>query len=204
MDLNAAIRIAIGPYLEEVKRLREIVNSAPISPTYEIDRLPGRRVFFHYVQTQDFTTTQDGTRGSDMTFRVSQDGPFVMTHYPVAMWRSTVPTNATDFGLWRPVSTWPSPTQDLGAYRNVINLSYELSDSGSTRKFQDGAMPPLFSRPDDLKPLPCPTLFKENSTILFTPVYEDISFGGGTATTTGRLVVAIPGYRIITAVSGNY
>ena len=95
MDLNAAIRIAIGPYLEEVKRLREIVNSAPISPTYEIDRLPGRRVFFHYVQTQDFTTTQDGTRGSDMTFRVSQDGPFVMTHYPVAMWRSTVPVTST-------------------------------------------------------------------------------------------------------------
>ena len=162
----------------------------------EIDQIEGRRIFFNLSDAQEFTITQDGQRGNQMTFLVSQDGPFVMTHYPWVAWRPSQPSTATNFGQWSPVYSWPLPDQEL-ADRDVINLSYEFSDGGSQRNFQNEPAGPAFSRPDSLLPLPVPTLFAPNTTIQFTPIYEDILFASpATPTTGGTLVVTLYGYRI--------
>lgn len=160
-----------------------------------IEAIPGRRVFFTMVGNQTFTTTQDGARGNAITFEISQDGPWIMTHYPFVLWRSSLPTNATDFGMWRPINTGYLPTQELGT--NFIDISYEMQDSGSNRNFQNLATPPLLSTPNWLMPLPVPTLFKPQSVISFIPTYENILFEGSTATTQGTLAVALPGYKIV-------
>ena len=203
-QLAAMIRSAMGPLAQRLQALEAEVSRRQAHLTWKdaLDAGKGRRVFFNLVGTQDFTASDDGKRTAAISFLISQDGPFVMTHYPVAMWRSKAPSNATDFGRWRPVSSWPLADQVLDT--NIVDLSYEMNDSGSQRNFQNAASPPLLSRPDDLKELPVHTLFKENSTIQFTPTYENILFNDSTATTDGTLVVCIPGYRIITGASGNY
>lgn len=161
----------------------------------EIESIKGRRIFYNLVGQQTFSSTNDGTRGNPINMLVSQDGPFVMMGYPLVMWRSSGPSNATDFGRWRPVSTFPLPTQQLTT--NFVDISWELTDGGSQRNFQNLAVPPLFSRPDAILPLPKPTLFAPNTTIQFIPTYQDILFAGATPTTEGTLVVALPGYRIV-------
>jgi hypothetical protein len=93
------------------------------------------------------------------------------------------------------VSTWPRPDQVLDT--NLVDLSYEITDSGSQRNFQNEAVGPLFSRPDNLVPLPVPTLFAPNTVISFFPTYERIVFGGVEATTQGELYVGFPGYKIV-------
>lgn len=182
---------------QQVEDLRESPQRYPQQTLEDaIDSIPGRRVFYTLVGTQTFTTTNDGARGNAITFEISQDGPFIMTHYPFVMWRSTLPTNATDFGRWRTVCTAYLPTQQLTT--NFIDISYEMSDSGSQRNFQnDQPVPPLLSKPDDIVPLPVQSLFKPQSVISFIPTYNDILLAGSTATTQGTLVVALPGYKII-------
>lgn len=162
-----------------------------------LKQVAGRRVFFTHVGTQTFTTSQDGARGSAITFTVSQDGPFIMTHYPLVMWRSSLPSNATDLGRWRPVSSWPLPDQVLDT--NIIDISYEMADDGSNRSLQNENTVPggLLSRPDCLLQLPVKTYFRPNSVISFTPIYENILFEGSTATTQGTLVVALIGFKIV-------
>lgn len=163
----------------------------------ELERIPGRRVFHTLVGSQDFSASNNGNRGNPIVFEVSQDGPFVMTHYPIVGWRSSLPTNATDFGRWRPVATWPLPDQVLDT--NTIDLSYEMADTGSNRSMQNEIPVPilLMSFPGKLCPLPKPTYFRPNTSITFTPTYEDINFGGSEVTTQGTLVVALPGYKIV-------
>lgn len=168
----------------------------PRSITQEIDSIQGRRIFYTLGATISFTAAQAGLRGQPLTFLVSQDGPFIGTHYPFAIWKPNAPSTATNFGAWRPVATWPLPTQELGT--DLIDLSYEVADSGSQRNFQNQAVGPMLSRPDNLIPLPVPTLFAPNATIQFTPTYERISFNStGTPTTGGELYVGFPGYRIV-------
>lgn len=168
------------------------------SITEEIDSIPGRRIFYTLTDTIDFDSDQDGTRGEPLTFLVSQDGPFVMTHYPIVTWKPSLPTTATNFGMWSPVSSWPLPSQQ-NADQDRIDLSYEFVDGGSQRNFQNAAVGPLFSRPDNLVPLPVPTLFSPNSTIQMFPTYENILFDAtaATPTTGGTLWVGLPGYRIV-------
>jgi hypothetical protein len=106
------------------------------------------------------------------------------------------------FGLWRPVTPFPLPDQFVigvtDGDSDLISISYEITDSGSQRNFQNEATPPVLSRPDLLVPLPVPTLFTPNTTIQFTPTYERILFNNATTPPTeGRLVVALPGYRIV-------
>lgn len=191
----AALRQVLSALKAEISDLRQQVANKPRGVLAYIDEIPGRRIFYSLVGSQLFTTAQDGLRGNPIIMTVNQDGPFIMTHYPVAMWRSTLPTNATDFGRWRPARTWPLPTQTLTT--NFIDISYELVDAGSQRHLQNLAMPPLLSQPDELLCLPIPTLFAPNTTIQFIPTYQDIAFGGSTATTEGSLVVALPGYRVV-------
>lgn len=195
----AAIRAAQKPLQEEVHRLRCLMEDSKD----EIDIIPGKRITFSAVGSQDFTSSQDGKRGAAITIPISQDGPFVWTHYPMVLWRVNSPSDATNFGMWRPVAQFPLPDQVTDT--DVIDLSYEIQDAGSQRNFQNEAVLPLFSQPTALLPLPQRTLFRENSTISFYPIYENISFNAsGTATTGGKLVVVFPGFRIITGRTGNF
>jgi hypothetical protein len=186
----------------KVAELAALCASRPRSVTEEIDSIQGRRIFYNLSATQLFTVDQDGTRGSTMNFLVSQDGPFIATHYPIVMWKPIAPTNANQFGRWRPVESWPLPTQQDTDF-DSIDISYEMNDSGGQRNFQNLPAPAgLLSRPDNMIPLPVPTLYSPNTTIGFTPLYETITFAPGSdegyvPTTQGQLVVTIPGYRIV-------
>lgn len=170
----------------------------PRSITQEIDSIPGRRIFYTLSARQSFTVAQNGLRGTPLSYLVSQDGAFIATHYPMAIWLPNAPSTATNFGMWSPVSAWPTPTQQL-ANMDIINLSYEVVDSGSQRNFQNEAVGPIFSRPDNLIPLPVPTLFAPNTTVQLYPTYERIFFSPTptTPTTGGQLVIGFPGYKIV-------
>ena len=203
-DLVKTLRAAMAPYWKAfmdlqrtVDRVRDVVFSRPMSITEEIDRIPGRRIFFTYIQVQFFDMTNNHADGQVITWKTSQDGPFIQTHYPLIMWRPTLPTTTTNLGIWRPVSSWPLPTQQIGT--DIIDISYQLSDQGSGRFFQDGAVPAgLLSRPDAILPLPVPTLFKPDTTIGMVITYNNILFNGAEVPPTqGVAVVALPGYKIV-------
>jgi hypothetical protein len=174
------------------------LESQPRSISEEIDSIPGRRIFYNFVDRVDFTSSQDGLRGDPLNFLVSQDGPFIATHYPMVAWKPNAPSTATNFGQWSPVASWPLPTQQ-NANQDRIDLSYEVIDGGSQRNFQNAAAGPVFSRPDNLIPLPCPTLFAPNTVIQIFPTYENILFAAGAQVpaTGGELVIVIPGYKIV-------
>lgn len=195
------LRQALAPFKQEIMRLRQEMETLkeqakrPRTVQEEIDAIPGRRIFYSLVGTVLFDATVDGRQGTPVIMLVSQDGPFVMTHYPVIMWKPTLPTNASNFGRWRPVSTWPLPDQVVD--NDIIDISYQFVDSGSQRNFQSNPVPPgLICSPDNVIPLPVPTLFTPNTTIQVTPTYENILFDASTPPTQGQLVVALPGYRI--------
>lgn len=173
-------------------------EEGPKSITEEIDALPGRRIFYNLSGNLDFTIAHDGLRAEAIQFPISQDGPFVMTHYPLVIWKPNLPTNATNFGQWSPVSSWPLPVQQ-STDQDSINLSYEFFDGGSQRAFSNEPSVPLFSRPDMQAELPVPTLFAPNANIQFISTFEDILFDAtaAQATTGGKLVVTLPGYRIV-------
>lgn len=170
--------------------------SRPRSVQADIDAIPGRRIESTLGGEIAFDANQLGLRGTPIIIPVSQDGPFVMTHYPVVMWRPTSPSTATNLGRWRPVSSFPLPTQQLTS--DFIDIMWELQDGGNQRNFQNTPRAPLFSRPDALLPCAIPTLWSPNSTLVFTPTYTAITFnGGGTPTTGGTLHVDFYGYRIV-------
>jgi hypothetical protein len=194
---EAALKKITGDHNELLRQL----ESQPRSITEEIDSIPGRRIFYNFVDRIDFTLAQDGLRGEPLNFLVSQDGPYIATHYPMVVWNPNSPDTASNFGQWSPPSSWPLPTQQ-NAFQDRIDLSYEMVDGGSQRNFQNASAGPLFSRPDNAIPLPVPTLFAPNSVIQFFPTYETIFFdpsvvGNRIPTTGGSLVVTIPGYKIV-------
>lgn len=203
-QISAVIRQALTPLHQRISMLESSNAGKAMTWQEELDCIPGRRIDFALVGTQDFTSANNGLRGQAISFLVSVDGPFILTHRPVAVWKPTTPSDATNFGKWRPVSSFPLPTQDDVTATDIINISYEISDTGPTRGLQNDSVPGvMLSNPDQLEKLPMPTKFEPNSTIQFTPIYEDIEFNAsGTATTGGRLVVVLPGYKIITTL-GN-
>lgn len=188
------LRTVLTKYEEFIKACEE----QPRSITQEIDSIPGRRIFYTLSARFVFDATLDGLRGPAMPFLVSQDGAFIATHYPLVLWKPVAPATATNLGRWSPPTSWPLPTQDF-ANGDAIDLSYEVVDSGSQRNFQNEAVGPIFSRPDNLIPLPVPTLFAPNTTIQFFPTFERIFFdpGAEVPTTAGQLVVGWPGYKIV-------
>lgn len=191
------IKRQLADVVSEYKAFRKACEDAPKSITHELDSISGRRIFYNLSNTQDFDSSLDGQRAQPLNFLVSQDGPFVMTHYPFVLWRPSSPATATQFGFWRPVATWPLPDQVVDGDR--IDLSYEFVSGGSQRNFNNLPAGPLFSRPDSLIPLPVPTLFAPNEVIQMIPTYESITFDTGVAvpTTQGTLQVTLPGYRIV-------
>jgi hypothetical protein len=207
-QINAIIRkmIARQKALETQNRqildkYEELVNACEAQPrsiTQEIDSIPGRRIFYTLNDRIAFDTNMAGRRGEPpLQFNVSQDGAFIATHYPLVMWMPTEPVNATNFGAWKPVSSFPLPTQEYGG--DVIDVSWEVADSGSERNFQNEATGPLFSRPDNIMPLPVPTLFAPNTVISVHVTFERIFFDGTAAepTTAGELYWGWPGYKIV-------
>lgn len=194
---------AMNAKMELLSNELEALKEQPRSITAEIDKIPGRRIEYMLTGHLAFVAADSGTRGNPIPMQVSQDGPFVATHYPVAMWRPTAPANGTYFGFWRPVwAGWPLPDQAAGAVvdfnEDLIAISYEISDGGSQRNFQNEARPPMLSMPGNAVPLPVPTLWTPNTVVNFTPTFQRILFNaGGTPTTNGLLVVGIPGYRVV-------
>lgn len=213
MDSNTSAmlrRLAaqVAQLQQEVVNVRTSEARRARSIDEEINAIQGRRIVYTLSGEQSFTATQDGVRYNPINMLVSQDGPFVMTHYPLIGWTPNLPTTATRFGQWMPVRSYPLPVQQggmlatssaLSTTQEIIDISYELSDSGSQRNFQNitvGAG--LISQADNMIPLPVPTLFQPNTTISIVITYNNILFGTqGTATTGGLLHVDLPGYRIV-------
>ena len=172
------------------------LSSRPKTVWDEINEIPGRWIESTLSGEVTFTVNDLGKRGQPINFLVSQDGPFVQTHYPLCLWRPSAPSNATNFGRWRPVSTFPLPTQVVST--DIIDILYEIRDGGSQRDFQNEPRAPLLSRPDNIVPCPSPTLWSPNSTILFTPTYLALTWDGSpVAPTEGTLHVDFPGFRIV-------
>lgn len=185
----------------EYAAFRKACEDAPKSITEEIDSIPGRRIFYNLNGVQPFTeanATTLGQRGQPINFLVSQDGPFVQCFEPLVMWIPSAPDITPNFGRWRPVFSYPLPDQVVDT--DIIDISWELVDTGSQRNFQNLPTPPVFSRPDLRIPLSVPTLFAPNTTIQFFPTFNNILFDGDAENppTEGLLWVNLGGYRIVT------
>lgn len=198
-DLKAFLRKLESAQIELRAQFQMLLaaDDGPRSITEEIDALPGRRIFYNLVGQQDFTSAQDGLDNAAISFEISQDGPFILTHYPLVAWKPNAPITATNFGQWSPVSSWPLPLQQ-STNQDSINLSWRFQDGGSQRNFDNSKAPPLFSRPDFQAVLPVPTLLAPNANASFIPFFEDIFFDPDPAvpTTGGTLVVLLPGYKV--------
>lgn len=200
MDQNAYNRLAqaLRQTQDRVNQLVTLVNNLQSRPTTvqeEIDAQPGRRIESRLGGEVGFDASNLGQNGLPVNILVSQDGPFIMTHYPIVLWYPSN-TGATNFGRWRPVSSYPLPTQQLGT--DIIDIKYQLTDGGSQRLLQNVPSSPVLSTPDNIVPCPIPTVWSPNTTIVFTPFYNAINFSGaGTATSAGILHVDLIGYRIV-------
>lgn len=180
---------------DRIARLEQAVLSRPRTIAEQIDALPGRRIESVFSGEVVFTADDDGQRGEPVTIQISQDGPFIETHYPMILWRPSAPDNATNFGRWRPVSTFPLPDQVVDT--DIIDIMYEFSDGGNQRNFQNAPRGLVLSRPDNLVPLPVPTMFAAGATIQVFPTYNAITWDGATPPTAGILHVDLIGYRIV-------
>lgn len=190
------LRATVAKMAAERDTMLELVKGSR-SITQEIDSIPGRRIFFTESGSVNFTVDDMGQRGTPVNFTFSQDGPFVMTHYPCVGWFPSAPSTATTFGQWSPVGSWPLPTQQNTSL-NRVDIEYEFVDGGSQRNFQNAAVGQVLSRPDNLIPLPVPTLLSPNTVVQFFPTYLSVLFDGAAEvpTTGGTLVVSLPGYKI--------
>jgi hypothetical protein len=169
--------------------------SRPRSVAEEIDSIPGRRIEACLCGVVLFDINDLGQRGQPVIMQVPQDGPFIQTHYPMVLWKPTSPDNTTNLGRWRPISTFPLPDQVVDA--DIIDILYEMQDGGNGRLFQNEARGPLLSRPDNIVPVPVPTLWAPNTAVNFIPTYNAITWNSDTPPTEGQLHVTIPGYHIV-------
>lgn len=199
-QLAAALRIQATALQGAISRLNDMaarvgqMQSRPTTVQEEIDAQPGRRIESVLSGEVVFTAADVGQRATPIVIQVSQDGPFVMTHYPLVVWYPSAPSSATNFGRWRPVSSAYLPTQQVTT--DFIDLKYEMNDGGSQRQMQNAARGPLFSRPDNIVPAPLPTLWSPNAAIVFQPIYLSLTWDGAVPPTAGTLHVDLIGYRI--------
>lgn len=167
----------------------------PRSTQEVLDAIKGRRIESTFSGEVDFTEAEEGQQGNPVIINISQDGPFIMTHYPMILWRPTAPSNTPNLGRWRPVTSYPLPTQQVQT--DFIDISYQIQDGGNQRNFQNAPRGPLLSNPGNVVPCPLPTMFSPNATIVITPTYNAITFSANPAPTAGRLHVDLIGYRIV-------
>jgi hypothetical protein len=176
------------------------VEERPMSVWDEINQIEGRRVDYVLSQDLSFTITQLGARSSGLSFQVSQDGPFIMTHYPMVSWWVNAPSNADNLGKYGAIGSWPLPTQQQGTSLDSININYEIYDSGSQRGLQTGVRSQgLLSYPGALMKMPQPVIFAAAAQIQFYCTFLDIDFA--TAPTNdssgGNLHVDLVGFRCV-------
>lgn len=196
--LLASLRDQLQQTMGALAALQDQVTQSaarPRSPTEMLDAVKGRRIESVLSGDVLFDSTMDGKTGNPVTIQVSQDGPFVITHYPMVLWYPTAPSTTTNLRRWRPVTTFPLPDQVVD--EDIIDLQYTIIDGGAQRNFQNNPRGPMFSRPDVLQPLPMPTLFAPNATIQFYPIFNKITWNSATPPTQGNLHVDFPGYRIV-------
>lgn len=199
--ISAALRILDkrGAQLQSVVQQQAAMlaelQTRPRTITEEIDQIPGRRIETVLSGEVVFDATDEGKRGNPILIQVSQDGPFIMTHYPMVLWRPTLPTTATNYQRWRPVSTYPLPLQVVDT--DIIDILYELQDGGSQRNFQNAPRGPLLSRPDNVIPCAVPTLWSPNAAIAFYPTYNALTWDSEVPPTQGTLHVDLIGYRVV-------
>ena len=77
--------------LDKYEEFVRACEDQPRSITAEIDAIPGRRIFYNLSDRINFTTANNGLRGQPLSFLISQDGPFIATHYPLVMWKPNAP-----------------------------------------------------------------------------------------------------------------
>lgn len=181
--------------INQLVGLIQSMQQRPTSVQEEIDAIPGRRVESTLSGEVTFTTDDVGRRAQPIVFQVSQDGPFIQTHYPLATWRPSLPDNATNLGRWRPISTYPLPDQVVDT--DIIDIMYELNDGGSQRFMQNQPRGLLLSRPDNIVPQPIPTQWAPNAAIVFQPTYLALTWDSAVPPTQGILHVDLIGYRIV-------
>lgn len=206
MGLAEDMQKVLAPYLAELSALQaenEVLREY-MPKTENVNNIPGRRMFFTLRGQQTITTANDGLRGQPMFMSVGQDGPFVMTSYPVIMWKPTA-SEATPLavGKWRPIASWPLP--DQVSTTNTMDVSYEITDVGPGRNMQGGnasnqvtvpvpVVPSLISRPNNVLPLPLPQVFDANTVIQCVLTFNDMNW---TTLTSAQVRVELPGYKII-------
>jgi hypothetical protein len=178
-----------------IAQLQKALISRPRTVQEEIDSIPGRRIEAALCGQVQFDESDLGQRGAPVMMQVPQDGPFIQTHYPMVLWTPNAPDNATNLGRWRPVSTFPLPDQVVDT--DIIDLLYEMQDGGNGRLFQNAPRGPLFSRPDNIVPVPVPTLWAPNTSVNLIPTYQGITWDSAVPPTGGTLFVTIPGYHIV-------
>jgi len=171
------------------------LKSRPRTITEEIDAIPGRRLDTFFSGEVTFTIDDLGQRGKPVIIQISQDGPFIMTHLPMILWRPSAPDNATNLGRWRPVSSYPLPTQVVST--DIIDIEYELQDGGNQRLLQNEPRGPVVSRPDNVVPCAVPTEWAPNASIFIYPTYNAITWDSDVPPTEGTLHVDLIGYRIV-------
>lgn len=175
--------------------LQRALVSKPRTVQEEIDSIPGRRIEACLCGSVAFDASDIGQRGAPVIMQVPQDGPFIQTHYPMVLWTPTTPENTTNYNRWRPVSTFPLPDQVVDT--DIIDIMYEMQDGGNGRLFQNAARGPLFSRPDNIVPVPVATLWAPNTSVNLIPTYLDATWDSAVPPTGGTLFVTIPGYHIV-------
>ena len=132
--VHAAVRTHGAALQQLISRVNDLtqrigqLQSRPTTVQEEIDAQPGRRIESVLSGEVTFTAADVGQRANPIVIQVSQDGPFVMTHYPMVVWYATAPTNTTNFNRWRPVNSAYLPTQQVTT--DFIDLKYELNDGG--------------------------------------------------------------------------
>lgn len=199
--LSAALRILdkrssqLQSVVQQQAALLAELQTRPRSITEEIDQIPGRRIDTILSGEVIFDITDLGKRGNPVMIQVSQDGPFVMTHFPQILWRPTLPTTATNYQRWRPVSSFPLPDQVVDT--DIIDILYELQDGGAQRNFQNAPRGPMLSRPDNAVPCAVPTLWSPNSAIATYVTYNALTWDSAIPPTQGTLHVDLIGYRIV-------
>lgn len=192
--LNAKLQQQ-GAVIVQLQQVVTQLASRPRTIQEEIDSIPGRRIESALVGSVLFDASDEGQRGEPIIIQVPQDGPFIQTHYPLALWFPTAPSNAVNLNRWRPVSTFPLPDQIVDT--DIIDIMYEMQDGGNGRLFQNQPRGVLLSRPDNIVPVPIPTLWSPNTSINFTPTYLSFTWDSDPEVTQGELHVTIPGYHIV-------
>src|SRR5882724_8679693 len=92
---NQAINQLVGQ-MNQLQQMFQSLQQKPTTVQEEIDQVPGRRMEGALVGEVTFSVSDLGQRGIPILFNVSQDGPFIMTHYPMVQWRPSAPANATN------------------------------------------------------------------------------------------------------------